>query len=82
MQDISTIAKPWLSVPDKKKKWHTIFPVTGIIIGLLAACAAVYQGATTVTNHKYCSIYEVDFSNGGQLDPKIWTRELSVGGFG
>jgi hypothetical protein len=82
VQDTSTIQKPWLEIPDKKKKWHTIFPLLGIGIGIAVTALAVYQGTTTVTNYKYCPVYDVDFSNGGELDPKIWTKELQVGGFG
>lgn len=82
IQDISTIQKPWLDIPDKGKKWHTIFPLIGIFVGIAVVALAAFQGTTTVTNYKYCPVYSVDFSAGGQLDPKIWKKELSVGGFG
>lgn len=82
IQDLTTIRKPWLEIPDKKKKWHTIFPLIGLFIGIAVMAAAAFQGTTTVTNYKYCPVYSVDFSTGGQLDPKIWRKELNVGGFG
>jgi hypothetical protein len=82
IQDISTIQKPWLGVKDTKKKWHTIFPLIGLFVGIAVMAGAAYQGTTTVTNYKYCPVYDVDFSAGGQLDPKIWHKELNVGGFG
>jgi hypothetical protein len=31
-------------------------------------------------NHKYCEIFNEDFSNG--LNSEVWTKEVEVGGFG
>jgi hypothetical protein len=75
------IQKPWLEQKDPKKKWHTIFPLIGIGLGLALVALECWQGLTTVINYPYCPIYEEDFSS-GILDPKIWTKEVETGGFG
>ena len=82
IQDVSTIAKPWTEVKDTKKKYHTIIPMIGIFLGFCLVGLACYQGYTSVINHTYCPIYNVDFTTGGQLDEKIWTKEVQLGGFG
>lgn len=82
IRDVSTIQKPWTEKKDPGRKWHTILPLMGVFIGLCLVGLAAYQGFTSVINHTYCPIYDVDFTTGGQLDPKIWTKEVQVGGFG
>jgi hypothetical protein len=75
------IQKPWTDKKDPKKKWHTIFPLIGIGLGIALVALECWQGLSTVINYNYCPIYEVDFSS-GTLDPKIWTKEVETGGFG
>ena len=75
------IQKPWTEKKDPKKKWHTIFPLLGIGLGLGLVALECWQGIGTIVNHKYCPVYEEDFSS-GILDPKIWTKEVETGGFG
>ena len=75
------IQKPWVERKDPKKKWHTIFPVIGIILGLIFTGLLTYQGYSSVINNDYCPIYMEDFSS-GHLDEKVWTKEVEVGGFG
>lgn len=58
------------------------FPLSGIALGIALVGLEVWQGMSTVTNNKYCSIYDLDFGAGGTLDPNIWTKEIQVGGFG
>ena len=76
-----TLEKPWIEKKDPREKWVTIIPVMGIVVGLLLSGLIIYQGMTTVQKHVYCSVYEDDFSS-GRLDPKVWTKEVEVGGFG
>jgi hypothetical protein len=75
------IQKPWTEKKDPKKKWHTIFPLLGIGLGIALVALECWQGLNSVVNHKYCPVYEEDFSS-GILDPKIWTKEVETGGFG
>jgi hypothetical protein len=82
IRDVSKIEKPWTEKKDPGKKWHTIFPLIGIFCGLALVGVAAFQGYTSVINKSYCSIYDVDFTTGGQLDSKIWTKEVQLGGFG
>ncbi|KAI9841999.1 MAG: hypothetical protein M1838_003326 [Thelocarpon superellum] len=74
------VQKPWLNRKDPKEKWVTIIPLIGLGIGFLLAGFLVYDGLQTVVNNTYDLILDEDFSGG--LDPKIWTKEVEVGGYG
>lgn len=78
---IGEIEKPWLSKKDPKEKWVTIIPIIGLVVGLLAAGALVYDGMKSVVNHTYELVLDEHFTS-GTLDPKVWTREVESGGFG
>jgi len=52
----------------------------GIAIGLGIAAFLVFNGISSVVNHKYCEVFVEDWSQGFRED--IWTREVEVGGFG
>lgn len=75
------IQKPWTEKKDSKKKWHTIFPLIGIGLGIALVALECWQGLSSVINYNYCPVYQEDFSSGA-LDPKIWTKEVETGGFG
>jgi hypothetical protein len=34
----------------------------------------------TVINHKYCPVLDENWAGG--INPKIWTKEVELGGFG
>nr|POE59170.1 beta-1,3-glucan-binding protein [Quercus suber] len=73
--------RPWLEKKDPKQKWVTIIPLLGILLGFGLTGFLVWDGLKTVADHTYCDVLIMDdFSNG--LDPKIWTKEAEVGGFG
>ncbi|CAI6339172.1 unnamed protein product [Periconia digitata] len=72
--------RPWLEKRDPKEKWLLSIPLLGIVIGLLVAGFLVWDGYHSVTNYKYCSVLDEDFSQG--LRPEIWTREIELGGYG
>lgn len=74
------IERPWLDKKDPRDKWLVILPCLGVLFGLCASALLVWDGLRTVINHSYCLILDEDFSNG--LDPRIWTKEAEVGGFG
>lgn len=74
------IERPWLDKKDPREKWVTIIPLIGLALGFAFAGFLVYDGLKTVINHEYCPVLDEDFSGG--LDPKIWTKEAEVGGFG
>lgn len=75
------IQKPWLLEPsDPKEKWITIMPFIGAALGIIISAILVWDGWRQVINHKYCLVYEDDFSQG--LDPDIWETEIQAGGFG
>lgn len=74
------VDKPWLTNKDPREKWVTIIPCIGVFIGLAVCAVLVWEGLSTVVNHKYCPVLIEDWSNG--FDEKIWTREAEVGGFG
>ncbi len=62
------------------EKWLWINPLLGFIIGLLISGYIIYSGVTGIS-HNYCPVLNEDFSSGA-LNPRIWTMEVEVGGFG
>lgn len=74
------VEKPWTSRVDPKEKWVSIIPGVAIALGFALCGALIWQGLSTVVNHKYCPVLMEDWSNG--FDENIWTREAEVGGFG
>lgn len=74
------VEKPWLEKKDPKEKWVTILPVIGIILGLGLSGFLVWDGIRSVVKHNYKLILDENFSQGLRED--IWTKEVTVGGFG
>ena len=74
------IERPWLDKKDPREKWVTIIPLIGLALGFAFAGFLIYDGLKTVVKHEYCPVLIEDFSGG--LDPKVWTKESEVGGFG
>lgn len=75
------IPKPWTAKKEPKTKWYTIFPLIGVFIGFVLCALECWQGYNSVVNKNYCLIYDDDFSS-GSLNEDVWTKEVSVGGFG
>ena len=74
------IEKPWTKRKDPKEKWVTIIPLVGLAIGIALAGFLVYDGLTTVVNNTYQLVLDEDWSGG--INPKVWTKEVEVGGYG
>ncbi|KAL2210164.1 glucan 1,3-beta-glucosidase [Sarocladium strictum] len=74
------VEKPWLEKKHPKEKWVTIIPLIGILIGLGISGFLVWDGYSSVVQHKYCPVMDDDFSGG--LNTNIWSKEIEVGGFG
>jgi hypothetical protein len=75
------VPRPWLDKKDPREKWVTIIPLIGLFLGLAVSGFLIWEGLQTVQQHVYCPVLiQEDFSRG--LDPKIWTKEVEVGGFG
>lgn len=65
---------------DKKAKWLWIIPFIGFLCGLAICGVLIYFGIEK-EQYQYCSVLDEDFS-GTTLNPKIWTTEVQVNGFG
>jgi hypothetical protein len=74
------VEQPWRAKKDPKEKWVTIIPLLGLLAGFAIAGFLIYDGISSVVQHKYCVVLDDDFSNG--IDTNIWTQEAEVGGFG
>lgn len=74
--------KPWKTEKDPKDKWITIISVIGIVVGIAAAGAMIWDGYRSAVVHTYKLVLDQDFSTLTELDPKIWTKEVESGGFG
>lgn len=74
--------KPWLDdKKDPREKWTRIIPLIGVLLGLIVIGGLVYIGMSKVSPVTLCPVLDEDFSS-GSLDPKIWTQEVEVDGFG
>lgn len=62
------------------EKWLWIIPLIGLIAGFMVSGYLVYS-AMGGPPLKYCPVLDEDFSSGA-LNPRIWTKEVEVGGFG
>lgn len=62
------------------EKWLWINPLIGFITGLAISGYMIYT-AVSGMSYNYCPVLDEDFSS-GVLNPKIWTMEVEVGGFG
>lgn len=67
---------------DSRQKWLSLLPIIGLVLGLCIAGAYIFLGIRSVPVHKYCVVYQDDFSSSTTLNPDIWTKEVAVGGFG
>lgn len=65
---------------DRQQKIIGFVPVLGMIIGLLLGGYLIYDGYQSIPKHKFCLVFEEDWSNG--IDPATWSQEVQVGGFG
>lgn len=75
-------AKPWLQ--EKKSRWNCldyVLPWIGCLIGLGIVGYFIYAGYASVEQHKYCLVFEDDFSS-KSLNKDIWEHEIQTGGFG
>jgi Glycosyl hydrolases family 16 len=73
------VDKPWLKDKDPREKWVTILPIIGMLLGCGLAAYLGYSGWASVETHKFCLVYEDDFST---FRDDIWKHEVQVGGFG
>jgi hypothetical protein len=73
------IERPWLEKKDPREKWMTIIPLVGIFLGLCVVGVLVWDGVRSVAQHKYCEIFNDDFTS---WNSNVWTKEVEVGGFG
>ena len=62
------------------EKWLWIIPAIGLVGGLAVSGLVVYYGISG-GSYNYCPVLNEDFSS-GVLNPRIWTKEVEVGGFG
>ncbi|KYK60904.1 glucan 1,3-beta-glucosidase [Drechmeria coniospora] len=74
------VDKAWLEKKEGKERWVTILPILGILVGLGISGFLVYDGLSSVVHHKYCPVMDETFDGG--LNGDVWTKEVSVGGFG
>ena len=81
LKDKNAIEKPWAERRrSTREKLQSSVPVIGIFSGLCLAAFFIWHGYRSVSANLYCPVLDEDFSNG--LDPRVWTKEIEVGGFG
>ncbi len=75
-----TIARPELRVHDPRKKWATLIPVFGILLGFASIGLLTWDGWRSVDKHAYCPVFVDDFASG--FNSTIWSKEVQTGGYG
>ncbi len=75
-----TIDRPELTVHDPRKKWATLIPIFGILLGFLSIGLLAWDGWRSVDNHLYCPVFIDDFASG--FNSTIWSKEVQTGGYG
>jgi beta-glucanase (GH16 family) len=63
------------------EKWLWINPLIGLLVGLAITGILIFTTVYRRVYHNYCPVLDDDFSS-GTLNPKVWTQEVEVGGFG
>jgi hypothetical protein len=66
---------------DPGEKWLWIMPLIGFLMGLAITGVLIFMTVYGRVTHTYCPVLDEDFSSGA-LNPKIWTQEVEVGGYG
>ena len=64
-----------------KEKWLWIIPLIGFLAGLAITGVLIFLTVYGRVTHTYCAVLDEDFSS-STLNPKIWTQEVEVGGYG
>lgn len=75
-----TIDRPELTVHDPRKKWATLIPIFGILLGFVSIGLLAWDGWRSVDNHLYCPVFIDDFASG--FNSTIWSKEVQTGGYG
>lgn len=78
---VDPVPKPWLDKKSKTRDWDRILPYSAVAIGLIICGLLLWDGYRTINKHKYCLVFEDDFS-GSQLDLDKWAYDVEIGGFG
>ncbi|KAH7392680.1 concanavalin A-like lectin/glucanase domain-containing protein [Pyrenochaeta sp. MPI-SDFR-AT-0127] len=73
------VERPWLDNPDPRERWGNVFPLVGLILGLMMTGLFVWDGVRSVPVHKYCEVFSDDFST---WNTSVWTKEVELGGYG
>lgn len=72
------IEKPWKG--KNSSRAQIIIPAIGMLVGILLGAYMVYRGYESVPRHKFCQVFEENWTQG--IRDSIWNREVQVGGFG
>jgi len=75
------IQQPWLESKHPREKFTWILPLSGLLLGLVFTGLICYIRLSGVPHHSYCPVMAETFTS-GTLDPNVWTKEVSLGGYG
>ncbi|KAJ4368954.1 hypothetical protein N0V83_006036 [Neocucurbitaria cava] len=73
------VERPWLDKKDPRDKWNTIFPVAGLVLGLIVVGILIWDAIRSTPMHKYCEVLNENFTS---WNSSVWTYEVEVGGYG
>jgi len=75
------IEQPWLEKKHPREKFAWILPLSGFILGVALTGLICYIRLSGVPHNSYCPIMTDTFSS-GTLDPNVWNKDVSLGGYG
>lgn len=73
------VQQPWLKKKHPRQIWVTIFPLTGLFLGLIVTGILIWDGIRAVAQHEYCEVLNENFTT---WNDNIWAKEVGLGGFG
>lgn len=75
------IELPWLDKKHPRDKFTWILPVVGLVFGFAMTGLICYFRLSGVPHNSYCPVLTENFDS-GTLDSNVWTKDVSLSGFG
>ena len=82
LADDAVLSKPWLAVPDPRVRVSWWITVLIALVGVGLSALLVFMGYRTLPRPgNLCLVLDEEFG-GSVLDESVWTREVTMSGFG
>lgn len=75
------IQQPWLEKKHPREKFAWVLPLSGFVLGVALTGLICYIRLSGVPHQSFCPVMTDTFSS-GTLDPNVWNKDVSLGGYG